>query len=73
MLQSLFAVLEIGQNNPDPIFVLSPTSVVHTYCRNHGDCSENAEVQSFINLLETKILEQFGKNLSVRVNRERVS
>lgn len=72
MLHALFNVLEKEIDNPEPIFILSPTAVVHTYCRNHGDCGENVEVKNYKHFLESKILEQLNKNLLVRANREKV-
>lgn len=72
MLRALFSVMQNEINNPDPIYILSPSAVVHTYCRNHQNCEENEEVQNFVNFLEENVLEQFDKNLLVRTNREKV-
>lgn len=72
MLRALLTVLEAEISNPEPIFILSPTAVVHTYCRNHGDCGENYVVKSYIDLLETNALEQLKENLLIRANREKV-
>lgn len=73
MLHALYMVLENEVNNLEPIFILGPTSVVHTFCRNHGECGENSVVKDFIGFLETNILETLQKDLSVRRNREKVS
>lgn len=73
MLQALFSVLEREISNPEPIFILSPTAVVHTYCRNHRDCGENDEVKTYIDFLERNTVEELNKNLLVRTNREKVS
>lgn len=73
MLQALFTVLEKEINNSEAIFILSPTAVVHTYCRNHHECDEQDEVKKYIEFLETQLLEQMKKNLLVRTNREKVS
>lgn len=73
MLQALFTVLEHEIKNPEPIFILSPTAVVHTYCRNHRDCGENDEVKNYIDFLERNTLDELKKNLLVRMNREKVS
>lgn len=72
MLRALFSVIENNNDSPDPMFILSPTAVVHTYCRNHQNCGENEEVQNYINFLETNVLEQLQKNLLIRANREKV-
>lgn len=72
MLQSLYTVLETHVNNPEPIFILSPTAVVHTFCRNHRDCGENDFVKTYIDLLEANVLEKLENDLSVRANRENV-
>lgn len=72
MLRALFSVMQSEINNPEPIYVLSPSAVVHTYCRNHQNCEENEEVQNFVNFLEENVLKLFDKNLLVRTNREKV-
>lgn len=73
MLTALFAILQKEIKSPEPLFILSPTAVVHTYCRNHHDCGESDEVKNYVNFLETNALEGLQKNLSVRANREKVS
>lgn len=72
MLRALYSVLQYEVNNPEPIFILSPTAVVHTFCRNHGDCYENEAVKDYVSFLEANILDQLQKDLSVRKNREKV-
>lgn len=72
MLRALFSVMQNEINNPDPIYILSPSTVVHTYCRNHQNCEENEEVQNLVHFLEENVLKQFDKNLLVRTNREKV-
>lgn len=74
MLRALFTVLETEVNNPDPIFILSPTAVVHTFCRKaiSRDCGENEVVKSYIDFLEANVLEQLRNDLLVRTNREKV-
>lgn len=72
MLRALFSVMQNEINNPDPIYILSPSTVVHTYCRNHQNCDENEEVQNVVHFLEENVLKQFDKNLLVRTNREKV-
>lgn len=72
MLRALYAVLETEVNNPEPIFILSPTAVVHTFCRNHRDCGENEVVKDYIDLLEANVHEKLRTDLSVRMNREKV-
>lgn len=73
MLHALYTVLENEVNNPEPIFILGPTSVVHTFCRNHGDCGDYSVVKDFVGFLEANIIENLQKDLSVRRNREKVS
>lgn len=73
MLQALYSLLEHEHNNPDPIVIFSPTAVVHTYCRNHPDCSENEHVQKFVEFLENKSMEFLKKDFKIRANREKVS
>lgn len=72
MLRALFTVVENEAMNSEPIFILGPTAVVHTFCKNH-ECAENDVVNGYVNYLETKILEYLQKDLSVRAVREKVS
>lgn len=72
MLRALFSVLEAELNNRHPIFILAPTAVVHTYCRNHGDCNEKEAVKDYVSFLEQNILDQLQKDLSQRTQREKV-
>lgn len=72
MLESLFELLSREEGNTDPIFVLSPTSVVHTYCRRHSECGDDNDVKKFVNLLEDRISVALGKDLYKRTNREKV-
>lgn len=72
MLESLYQILEYADRNPDPMFVLTPTTVVHTFCRLHSDCGENEIVQRFITLLEESVHKSLATNLLKRSNREKV-
>lgn len=72
MLQALYTVLEHEVNNLEPIFILAPTAVVNTFCRNHGECDEYDVVKSFVHFLEVKTLEQLRQDHSIRRNREKV-
>lgn len=69
MLRALYTVLE--KENSEPIFILGPTAVVHTFCRNH-ECTRNEAVEDYVNFLETKILEQLQQDVSARAVREKV-
>lgn len=71
MLRALHTVVENEAIHTDPIFVLGPTAVVHTFCRNH-ECAENDAVQDYVNYLETKVFEYLQRDLSVRAVREKV-
>lgn len=72
MLHALYTVLENGIPNAEPIYILAPTAVVHTFCRNHRECDENEAVKDYVNLLETNTLERLETDLSLRKNREKV-
>lgn len=73
MLRALFTVLETNVNNADPIFILSPTAVVHTFCKAISrDCGDNEVVRRYIDFLEINVHEQLRNDLLVRANREKV-
>lgn len=71
MLRSLFTVIENEDIHVDPIFVLGPTAVVHTFCKNH-ECAENNAVLDYVNHLESKVFEHLQRDQSVRVVREKL-
>lgn len=71
MLRALYTVIENEAMNSEPIFILGPTAVVHTFCKMH-ECAENYVVDGYVNFLETKALECLRKDLSIRAVREKV-
>lgn len=73
MLESLYQLLEFADRKPDPMLVLTPTTVVHTFCRLHADCSENEIVKRFIVRLEERVQKSLATNLMKRSNRETVN
>lgn len=73
MLQALYTIIEQDTIDGDPIMVLAPTAVVHTYCRNHDSCHENEQVMQFVQYLEGKIEAYVKTDLSKRANREKVN
>lgn len=70
MVRALFTVVENEAIHEDPIFILGPTAVVNTFCKNH-EC-ENEAVLDYVNYLEVKVFENLQRDLSVRAVRERV-
>lgn len=74
MLDIFYRLVDYAKNgNTDPKFVLSATSVVHTFCRSHSDCAENDKVLHIVNLLEEKVIQLFRTDLKQRSNREEVT
>lgn len=72
MLEALYRLLEHNNPNNNALFVLTPTTVVHTYCRHHSDCSDNDQVKKIADLLEQKITVLFENGVTTRINREKV-
>lgn len=72
MLNALYTMISQDNVNSDPIMILAPTAVVHTFCRNHNNCEENETVQKFVKYLEQNVELNMKKDLAVRVNREKV-
>lgn len=73
MLESLYQLLEFADRKADPMLVLTPTAVVHTFCRLHSDCGEKEKVQRFVDRLEKSIQKSLESNLLKRSIREKVS
>ncbi|XP_053697453.1 uncharacterized protein LOC128744450 [Sabethes cyaneus] len=66
VLEAMLELLEYGKENGEKSYILSATSVVHTFCAVHADCTNNDAVQSIVQFLETDLLEKLhnGPNLS---------
>lgn len=72
MLDSFHDLLEYADSLSDPIYVLSTTSVAHTFCRNHPDCDKYDGIQEIVGYLENSINNKLDNgSLSVRAQREK--
>lgn len=61
----------ISDRVTDPIYILSATSVAHTYCRNHADCDQNAAIKKMVDYLEENILKRINESLPLRAQRDK--
>lgn len=73
MLQALYTIIKGDTIDADPIIILAPTAVVHTFCRNHDGCQENEHVLKYVDYLEGRIMAYMKRELSTRANREKVN
>lgn len=71
MLRALYTVVVNEAIHSDPIFILGPTALVNTFCKNH-ECAEIGTVKDYVNYLEAKIFEYLQRDLSARAAREKV-
>lgn len=72
MLSVFLDLLRHGKTNPNPRFILTPTAVAHTFCRNHNGCETYDGIRDIVEFLETELMEQLGLDSGKRVVRERV-
>lgn len=71
MLAALYNLIQYADNSTDPIYILSTTSVAHTFCRNHPDCGNNAAIQNIVRFLEDGIIQKLDNDISRRNVREK--
>lgn len=71
MLRALYTVVQNEAIHSDPIFILGPTALVNTFCKNH-ECAEIDTVKDYVSYLEAKIFENMRRDLSHRATREKV-
>lgn len=72
MLEALYKVIAMDSIDADPLTILAPTAVVHTFCRNHDNCQENENVLKFVAYLEKHIENYLSKDLTKRIYKEKV-
>lgn len=72
VIESMFSLIQFYETEQNPMFVLIPTSVTHTYCRNNGDCKNDMIVQNIVKYLETIVIENLPKDMSDRKNYEKL-
>lgn len=68
VIDAMFSLLEHRDIDRDPVFVLVPTSVVHTHCKQFKNCENKASVQRIVKYLEQTVL----KNLAEDLNKQKV-
>lgn len=66
VIESMFSLIQFYEKEQNPMFVLIPTSVVHTYCRNVGDCKNDYVVMNIVKYLEEIVIANLPKDLSDR-------
>lgn len=72
MLDSFHELLEYADSLSDPIYVLSTTSVAHTFCRNYPGCDKYPAIQQIVDYLENSINNNLdNRSLSIRAQREK--
>lgn len=66
VIESMFSLIQFYEKEQNPMYVLIPSSVVHTYCRNGADCKHDYVVQNIVRYLEENIIADLPKDLSDR-------
>ena len=66
VIDAMFSLLEHREIDRNPVYVLVPTSVVHTYCKQHKNCESKAAVQRIIKYLEQIVLKNLDEDLSIQ-------
>lgn len=69
-IEAMFSLIQHRNNNRNPMFVLIPTSVVHTYCAANINCNEKSSVMKIIKHLEGIAVKNLAEDLKVRTSYE---
>lgn len=73
VLEVFYSLLKFGAIHGDPKFVLTATTVAHTFCRNHPGCESSKGIQDIVDFLDTELKSELEKDVQQRIVRERVS
>lgn len=66
IIEAMFSLIQHYENEPNPMFILIPSSVVHTFCRNMGDCKDSVVVSNIVKYLEGIVSNNLARDLSDR-------
>lgn len=72
VIESMFSLIQFYEIDQNPMYVLIPTSVTHTYCRNHGDCRNDVVVMNIVKYLERIVISNLPKDLNDRKTYEKL-
>lgn len=64
VIESMFSLIQHYEEESNPMYILIPTSVTHTFCRNIVDCRENYVVMNIVKYLEGIVIENLSKDLA---------
>lgn len=70
-LATMFSFIQHYEVDKNPIFVLIPTSVVHTFCK-FNDCQSVSVVMNIVRYLEELAMKSAAADLSDKTNNERL-
>jgi Lipoprotein amino terminal region len=72
VIESMFSLMQYYETNQNPMFVLIPTSVTHTYCKHTADCLTDIRVVNVVKYLERIVSENLPKDLNERKTYEKL-
>ncbi|XP_055638867.1 uncharacterized protein LOC129776937 isoform X2 [Toxorhynchites rutilus septentrionalis] len=73
VLEAMLELVEHGKNIGEKEFILAATSVAHTFCTVHVDCTNSEGIQAIVHLLETDLIEQLASTAELtRRQRENI-
>ena len=52
IIETMFSLMQFYEKEPNPMYILVPSSVAHTFCRNNYNCRENYIIQNIVKYLE---------------------
>lgn len=70
-IETMFSLIQHYNTDQNPIFVLIPSSVTHTFCTHNSDCKNSAVVMNIVKYLEGMAIENLSGDLSNRKIYER--
>ena len=64
IIETMFSLIQFYEQEPNPMYILIPSSVAHTYCENQHNCLENYVIQNIIKYLEKMVTNNTAGDLT---------
>lgn len=67
IIETMFSLIQHYEKEPNPMYILIPSAVAHTYCKNHYNCFENYVIQNIVKYLEGIVTRNIAGDLGDKV------
>lgn len=71
-ITTMFSLIQHYEKDQNPAFVLIPTSVTHTFCKNHFNCQSVPVVMKIVGYLEEIAIKSLAEDLSDKKTYEKL-